>query len=825
MDSDTISTTPSITSILKMAEDKIKLFAEESDGDSAGGLELLDQKITINESTCEEDLVHYFNLVKKAINIFKVAITAKRSSANMTLWIHYRSQIFNFLKCVYKINKQGNETFQQISIREMTNLVRFTGRISMLDDFDPNIYILSSDIQSPSRQYLHACFDVWLISFHLLCEYNQQTRGKIEILGEVNDPADSRIKFLECLLADLLYISLQKFSSTKDMRMLTTIDPYVCTCHRVLFTIIKILVEKDPAILNIHPFWFYFNVIIDNFIEENRKECKDRDSLITYKRVPSNFNSLDNLNIANLWLMSNLLELIGAPKDSITSQDSCNSTGFTQAIISVLRDFQESSFVKSELLEIAMQLCFNAVKRCSVCVDIPVPFVDYYMKMLTSSQSSSSVYYTLPKSSNQWSLKLRTLFERGSASEMDDKLLDLLLLLLEKVIFKLFAKNSYQNIQLWQKLKSDLFTTLSKYPVEELNESQLYKVLTILIVCCYASDDHYVDIVDKFAELAKAIKIKSSHSKKVKLMIQSTICAALLLSDEKDMNKLVLIAIDIFDRLAEEIIYVSEVKVESIGKCALIPQSIVKVFGQLADRDLLNLVASVTRVINSVRIYLPMVLDASNQHSFGIFLANIMKNFLPFVKAQYGKGSIIQIDVCEVASNLTFLSYFKDSGKLNPSEFRNNFFLFTCSSRIDNKQREKFCDLLFESGESLLTKEVCQLLAELTERFLKSDDSGQTRIKTVIQKLIVIVIKNVPNHISDYFEPKLTEIISRNLVGPNMIKLFRLLMIFIKFLPEVKPKLVTTIAQRIHEIELEGKQSTNDIRDALRNFFHGNSLK
>lgn len=235
-------------------------------------------------------------------------------------------------------------------------------------------------------------------------------------------------------------------------------------------------------------------------------------------------------------------------------------------------------------------------------------------------------------------------------------------------------------------MKGRLYSKINLKRTEDLNLSNLFNLVSILITLCYASGDYWFEIGNKLCDICKILMKKGLISDRIKLMIRALFCLLHLLNSQNNLLLLIEMNSFIFEKLCEmvslsefnekslnlnqtllsdltflyldevECLIQTQVKLTHIEK--LINPSILILFNKLIDRELLTLLNLIDSFLDSLKDHVYFCENDSIEH-IKPMISFCIKYFLPYFKSQF-LNKHCQFNLSKIAANLVKITLFKE---------------------------------------------------------------------------------------------------------------------------------------------------------------------
>lgn len=782
-----------------------------------------------------EKLIRLFSLAKKSINRFRIFNYEKNSHFD---YVASRREVDLLLDlCHQSIN--GN--LVDAIVEELINLLTFLGKISSSLDNDPDFRESLKNGNSLTYNYFYLAIDVWFKTYQIFRDLS----------NESSSHKDFSLLLAQVIIYDLvsLFFLPLKLTASKESLLLTS--PIVYDTHREL--IIQLVKDVDSQIVtNDHPFWFIVNPIISSLMEKTQQPGESENFIFT---ITKTFNFVDinqDPYLATLWFAGFVLEMLKNSSFIPSNKQSvCNSAILSKAVALIVKNLEvlPQSSARS-ILEISIQLVIKIIKNCDPCIDLLLPYMEFFRKESIQDQSSSSTSKAFPSTSYAWSRKIQIITESSSLPESNEKSFELYLRLLSRNVDKICQSLDRNCISCFQKVKGRLSSQiLQPKKIEKMDAYNLYKTCSTFIVLKCSSKNCFPEFSEKLEFLAKIfypkVNTDSNFCDKITIIVRAFFCLIHLQDNNQDTKNFINRTSSIFERICanlgpidphtsdprqgmvtdfvvsyiEELTSLIEMKGESMGCYELVPEKSQILLSKLTDRELQAFIKTIADFVKAVRECLLNSLDDQLHHNFKTLINNLLARFLPYIKSQFANRNS-QFNLASFCVDLTLLCLLKEPGKISFNEYKENFIFFSCSKNGGN-QSEQYADMMLRCDLNILQEQLKFLFPDLLTRYMLSDANGQAVVISVLIKLISHLKSKDATSTEEYVKTRLKEFISQELFRKSTAKIFKVLSSCITLLPSTKSDLVSHIAHQIHLIERENPVGTMEtLRQEFSKFFH-----
>ena len=455
---------------------------------------------------------------------------------------------------------------KKLILNEFKNLLLSINRISNL----PEHIINASYKNGLTNQLFHLHLDIWFNIYQIIKSVDCVLKDEICLIQDATFSGDLLNQFKNILLADLIAISLIKFSINHLDSNYRHLDAFSCSCIKLIYVIIYLdyQCESIQNDTNLNPFWLNFNKILD--VLTNQTDSIQIESIKHFSWISKPKKLDKNGQFASLWLISCLADLFASfsvenkqqfndnqsVKQSIQfNQD--NNFYICNLIKNLIRlgDGQASNEINIIQLLNILKLCFKLSKSWNLSIEIVLIFFDFFMKNLNQPLQLNNIknMQILPMNSYVWFEKLKKLdFIELASLDNEDNVNQLIYFLIFNFIKKSIINDHRSTSNHFQKFKGRLYSKLQAKKIEEFSEIGLYNLLNTFMVTSFASKTNSsIDLLNKFYFIIKIVKNKCLHGNQMRLILKSLFCFNYFLTKNEDLKSCNQIIVELFNEICD----------------------------------------------------------------------------------------------------------------------------------------------------------------------------------------------------------------------------------------------------------------------------------
>jgi len=433
-------------------------------------------------------------------------------------------------------------------MREMKLLLLFVGRLSQLK---PQLVGLSLTYgpETAIYNYFHCHLDIWWTSIELTFIITQSntfnstdfTLVKEDILQNLCSQAINLVSY------DLIALLVNRFNDTENIYEYLSLSPFICSCVKEIFIMIKHLISAIYTDNSNNKFWEQIFSTLSLFTNPDPTNCM---SINDFKKISLANFSIKRSSLHFIWLTTSIVTVFTYDINGKFDQQ-LDAGLIPSALLKLLTQILKENEVSLNEPELSciLMFCLKASKYWKPSSDLLLPFTEFFLKKLNNRfivSNSIEEHRIIPESSAKWIETIQYISSLGHNPYRKENCFKLFLSLVSAQLTRIFESSEPRSKALnWNKFKGKVIVNLQPKKLEKINEMGIINLFSFYLILMNSSQEIWSEMIDKILDMINELS-KQNNIYNLEVILKFTFAALRVKHNSADDTKIICFIAKIF---------------------------------------------------------------------------------------------------------------------------------------------------------------------------------------------------------------------------------------------------------------------------------------